>query len=123
MRRILALAVFAAAMNAQAPRPAPVPPKPTAVKQTSPDTTEFTLFKRKDPIQVGEVGLALRGTDKAHQRFQLDLTIDGQKLELKDMYTRIPLRFYVGTNTQAHELVVIRVADDQIVGRLVSPVH
>ncbi len=89
--------------------------------QTKPDVTEFMLFKRKEPIKVGEVSLALRGTDKDHQRYNLDLYINGQRLELKDHYAHIPIRFYVADEMEAHEIVVTSVSDDEITGRLVSP--
>jgi hypothetical protein len=89
--------------------------------QSKPDITEFMLFKRKDPIKVGDVSLALRGTDKNHQKYNIDLIIDNQRLELKDQYAKIPIRFYVGTETEAHELVITSVSDDQVTGRIVSP--
>jgi hypothetical protein len=91
------------------------------VAQSKTDVTDFTLFKRKDPIKIGDVSLALRGTDKNHQRYNIDLVIDGQRFELKDQLAKFPIRFYAGTSTEAHEIVVTSVADDQIVGRLVSP--
>lgn len=91
------------------------------VAQSKPEVTDFTIFKRKDPIKVGDVSLALRGTDKNHQRYNLDLIIDGQRFELKDQLARFPIRFYAGTNTEAHEIVVLSVADDQITGRLTGP--
>ena len=89
--------------------------------QSKTDVTDFMLFKRKDPIKVGDVSLVLRGTDKNHQRYNIDLFIDNQRIEFKDQYAKIPIRFYVGTEMEAHEIVVTSVSDDQIVGRIVVP--
>jgi|WetSurMetagenome_2_1015567.scaffolds.fasta_scaffold456726_1 hypothetical protein len=89
--------------------------------QTARDVTEFTLFKRTEATQIGQVGLTLRGTDVNKQRYSIDLLIEGHKIERKDLDIKIPLYFYVGTNAQPHELVVFKVAADQVVGRLASP--
>lgn len=89
--------------------------------QATRNTVEFTLFKRNQPTQVGEVGLTLKGTDVNKQRFSLDLVVDGHTIEKKDLDIQIPLFIYVGKATQPHEIVVTKVAADQIVGRLVSP--
>jgi hypothetical protein len=91
--------------------------------QPAADTVEFTLFKRAEPIQVGEVGLILRSTDVGKQRFALVLLIDGHRIERKDLDIKIPLYFYVGDRQEPHELVVMRVGQDQIVGRLRTPIH
>jgi hypothetical protein len=89
--------------------------------QSARNTIEFTLFKRNQPTQVGELGLTLKGTDVKQQRFNLDLLVDGHTIEKKDLDIQIPLFVYVGTNTHPHELVVTKVASDQIIGRLVNP--
>lgn len=82
---------------------------------------EFMLFKRDQPTQVGMIGLTLKGTNVGKQRFNLDLIVDGHKIERKDLDIKIPLYIYVGTNTQPHEIVVIKVEADQIVGRMSGP--
>ena len=89
--------------------------------QTARNTVEFTLFKRNQPTQVGELGLTLKSTDVKQQRFSLDVLVDGHTIEKKDLDIQIPLFVYVGKDTQPHELVVTKVAADQIVGRVVSP--
>jgi hypothetical protein len=55
------------------------------------------------------------------QRFKILLIVDGHTIEKKDLDIKIPIYFYSGTNTAPHELVITKVAQDQIVGRLVSP--
>ncbi len=89
--------------------------------QTARDITEFTLFKRNEPTLIGQVGLTLKAADANKQRFSIELQIDGRKLERKDLDIQVPFYFYVGANTQPHELVITKVAQDQIVGRLASP--
>jgi hypothetical protein len=105
MKTALAVLILAASLAAQAAR----------------DVTEFTLFKRTESTTIGQVGLTLKGTDAAKQRYAIELLIDGQKIEKKDLDIKIPLYFYVGANTQPHELVVTKVSQDEIVGRLASP--
>lgn len=104
--RIFTFLVFAAALLAQAAR----------------DVTEFTIFKRSEPVQIlPGVEIALKATDTAKQRYSIDVTIDGHRLERKDLDIRVPFYFYVGANTQSHELVVLKVGADQIVGRISAP--
>jgi hypothetical protein len=90
--------------------------------QSAKEVTEFTIFKRSEPVKVlPGIEIALKGTDAVKQRCAIDLIIDGHKIERKDLDIKIPLYFYVGTNTQPHELLITKVAADQIVGRLSSP--
>jgi hypothetical protein len=105
MRKILALFAIAVVLSAQAAR----------------NTREFELFKRPQPTQVGEIGLLLKGTDVKKQRFSLNLVVDGHTIEKNDLDIQIPLFVYVGRDSEPHELVVTKVAADQITGRLVSP--
>ena len=93
----------------------------TLAAQTARDITEFTLFKRADPIQVGEVGLILQKTDVNKQRYNLTIVVDNHRIEKKDLDIKVPFFVYVGANTSPHELVVTKVGADQISGRLISP--
>ena len=92
--------------------------------QAARDLVEFTLFKRPEPTKVGDVSLVLKGTDANKQRYNIELTFpDGHKIEKKDQDIRIPIFLYIGADTTPHELVVTKVLQDQIVGRLLSPLH
>lgn len=93
----------------------------TLAAQTARDITEFTLFKRDDPIKVGDIGLILKDADVKHQRFKIVIIVDEHSIEKKDMDIKVPFYIYVGNNTSPHELVVTKVGDNQIMGRLVSP--
>ena len=90
--------------------------------QSARDITEFTIFKRKEGVKIlPEVEIVLKGTDVKKQRYKIDLIVEGHKIEKTDQDIKEPLYFYVGSNMQPHELVVMKVTDDQIVGRLAVP--
>lgn len=90
--------------------------------QTAREVTEFTIFKRSEAVKIlPGVEIALKTADAAKQRFAIDVTVDGHKIEKRDMDIRVPFYFVVGDNTQPHELVVLKVGVDQIVGRISAP--
>ncbi|MEO8099554.1 MAG: hypothetical protein ABI811_17785 [Acidobacteriota bacterium] len=91
--------------------------------QVARDLVEFTLFKRPEPTKVGDISLVLKGTDTSKQRYNIEITVDGHKIEKKDQDIRIPIFLYIGADTLPHEIVVTKVTQDQIVGRLLSPLH
>ena len=83
--------------------------------------TEFTLYKRKDPIKLADVSILLKKADSKSNRYTLELQVDDRKIEKKDRQANEPLQFYVGGSRQAHELVVNQVGKDMIVGYLATP--
>ncbi len=85
------------------------------------DYTEFTLYKRKEPIKLDDISILLKKTDVKANRYSLELLVDDRKIEKKDKDVNEPLQFYVGNNRQPYELVVNRVGKDQIVGYLATP--
>jgi hypothetical protein len=90
--------------------------------QTDREVTEFTIFKRGDPVKIlPGVDISLKSVNVGKQRYSIELFIEGHKIEKKDLNIMVPLFFYVGTDTLSHELVVTKVGADQIVGRLSSP--
>lgn len=90
--------------------------------QTVKDVVEFTIFKRNDSTRVVPgVEITLTKIDVLKQRYSIDLIVDGHKIEKRDLDIKVPFYFYVGANTQTHELLVTKVAADQIVGRLAYP--
>jgi hypothetical protein len=82
---------------------------------------EFTLYKRKEPIRLGDVSILLKKTDVKANRYSLELGVDDRKIEKKDRSANEPLQFYVGNGRQPHELVVNQVEKDLIVGYLATP--
>lgn len=83
--------------------------------------TEFTLYKTKQPIKVGDVSILLKKADVKANRYTLELQVDDRKVEKKDRSVNEPLQFYVGNDRQPHELVVNQVGKDLIVGYLAAP--
>lgn len=85
------------------------------------DYTEFTLFKSKEPVKVGDISVLLKKTDVKNSRYSVELYVNDLKIEKKDRTVNEPLQFFVGSEKQPHELVVNRVAQDQIAGYLAAP--
>jgi hypothetical protein len=85
------------------------------------DYIEFTLYKRKDPIKLGDVSVLLKKTDAKANTYTLELQANDRKLEKKDKTANEPVQFYVGRERQPHELVVNEVGKDMIVGYLAIP--
>ena len=85
------------------------------------DYTEFTLYKTKQPIKVGDISILLKKADVKANRYTLELQVDDRKIEKKDRSANEPLQFYVGNDRQPHELVVNQVGKDMIVGYLATP--
>ncbi len=85
------------------------------------DYTEFTLFKSKEPVKVGDISVLLKKTDVKKSRYSIEIYVNDLQIEKKDRTINEPLQFFLGTEKQPHELVVNRVTQDQIVGYLASP--
>jgi chromosome segregation ATPase len=83
--------------------------------------TEFTLYKRKEPIKLADVSILLKKADAKSNRYTLELQVDDRKIEKKDRQANEPLQFYLGGSRQPHELVVNQVGKDMIVGYLATP--
>jgi chromosome segregation ATPase len=83
--------------------------------------TEFTVWKSKDAIRVGEVWIQLKSVDPGKNRFTIELRADDRKIEKKDRTVNEPVQFFVGRNRQPHELVVNQVQKNQIIGYLATP--
>jgi chromosome segregation ATPase len=93
-----------------------------ALKQLGDRTyTEFTLYKRKDPIKLADITILLKKADVKANRYTLEVQADDRKFEKKDKTANEPVQFYVGRNRQPHELVINQVGKDRIVGYLATP--
>jgi DNA repair exonuclease SbcCD ATPase subunit len=82
---------------------------------------EFTLYKGKEPVKLGDVSILLKKADVKASLYTLELRVDDRKIEKKDRSANEPLQFYVGGSRQPHELVVNEVGKDLIVGYLATP--
>jgi DNA repair exonuclease SbcCD ATPase subunit len=82
---------------------------------------EFTLYKGKEPVKLGDVSILLKKADVKASLYTLELRVGDRKIEKKDRSANEPLQFYVGGSRQPHELVVNEVGKDLIVGYLATP--
>jgi len=82
---------------------------------------EFTLYKGKEPVKLGDVSILLKKADIKASLYTLELRVDDRKIEKKDRSANEPLQFYVGRGRQPHELVVNQVGKDLVVGYLATP--
>ena len=85
------------------------------------DYIEFTLYKRKEPIRIGDVSILLKKTDTQANTYTLDLHVGDRKVEKKDRTANEPVQFFVGRERQPHELVINEVGKDRISGYLAVP--
>lgn len=85
------------------------------------DYFEFDIPKSKQLQRVGPLGVALRKTDTKRKRFNVDLLVDDNKLEKKNVNLYEPV--YLNTPEFAHpvELVVNRVDKNRVTGYISVP--
>src|SRR5262249_6406455 len=83
---------------------------------------EFTLTKSKAPQRVGPIQLHLAKTDAKKSKYTMTVFADDREIEKKDRTSGEPVQFYVGGARSApYEIVVFKVAKDQITGYLSTP--
>jgi hypothetical protein len=82
---------------------------------------EFNLGKTKDPQKVGDISLMLKRTDPKKNKYTVDLIVDDQRVEKKDRTVNEPVQFLTSKARQPYEVVVNKVAKDQITGYLSTP--
>lgn len=80
------------------------------------DYFEFDLSKSKQLQRVGPLSLALRKADTKHKRYNIDMVVDDNKLEKKNVNLLEPV--YITSSDSFHpvELVVNRVDKDHVTG-------
>ena len=82
---------------------------------------EFNLGKTKQPQRVGDITLQLKKTDPKHNKFTVDVMADDKLYEKKDKNVNEPVQFYTSKAKQPYEIVVNKIAKNQIVGYLSTP--
>ncbi len=85
------------------------------------DYVEFDIPKSKDLSRVGPFSLALRKTDPKHKRYNVDMMVDDNRLEKKNVNLLEPVYITSPEWTQPAELVVNRVDKDRIKGYISTP--
>lgn len=82
---------------------------------------EFDLKKTKAPQRIGDIAVQLKKADANKNRYTIEVVADDKRFERKDKSINEPVQFYTSKARQPYELVVNRVAKDQIVGYLATP--
>ncbi len=82
---------------------------------------EFTLGKTRKPQRVGPISVKLNGTDRGKNMYSLELWADDKKIVKKQRSLLEPVQFYVVGTRVPYELVVNKVARNEITGYLATP--
>ncbi len=85
------------------------------------DYFEFDIAKSKTLQRVGPVSVALRKADVKHKRYNLDMMVDDNKLEKKNVNLFEPVYITSSDWAQPLELVVNRVDKDRVKGYISTP--
>lgn len=85
------------------------------------DYYEFTLNGKGDKQKVGTVTVELRGTNVKKGLYTLRLGVDDMNLEKKNRSVNEPIFFYTQGSRSSLELVINKVAKNQVVGYLSVP--
>ncbi|MGH9617478.1 MAG: hypothetical protein ACRD28_12120 [Acidobacteriaceae bacterium] len=82
---------------------------------------EFTLRKGQRPTSVSIVKLQLRKADTKHSRYTLTIFSNDNHIEKKNRDIDEPVQFYTGNPPMLFEVVVNRIARNQVSGYLSAP--
>ena len=85
------------------------------------DYFEFDILKSKQAQRVGPVSVALRKSDVKKKRYNLDLMVDDNKLEKKNVNLLEPVYIALPEWPQPLELVVNQVTKDRVAGYISVP--
>lgn len=127
----LVTAKLASSAKPPASPPKPVTPLPTAHTLASTAATPpqpparryfpFDLLKTKVPTTIGEIQIAIRGTDQKNNRYSMDLYA-GNKIERRmDCAINQTVQFYVAGKPLPYEIVVSQVQKDEVFGYVSAP--
>jgi chromosome segregation ATPase len=85
------------------------------------DYYEFTLSGKGKRSRIGNLLVELRGTNTKRNQYTVALYVDDLRLEKKDRSVDEPIYFYTRGTRSPSELVINRVAKDQVTGYLSVP--
>jgi hypothetical protein len=85
------------------------------------DRIPFDLLKTKVPTQIGDIQIAIRGTDLKKNRYTMDLYAD-DKVTLEGNHSvNEAVQFYLAGRQLPHEIVVTEVRKDEVIGYVSAP--
>ncbi len=85
------------------------------------DYFEFDMVKSKQLQRVGPVSLALRKADTKHKRYNINMVVDDNQLEKKNVNLLEPVYFTMADLPHPVEMVVNRVDKDRVAGYISVP--
>jgi chromosome segregation ATPase len=85
------------------------------------DRIAFHLSKSKSLLKVGDVRLRLRGADTKRNKYTLEVLADDTAVVKREKNVNEPVQFYVTGSTQPYEIVITRIAKDEVTGYLATP--
>jgi len=85
------------------------------------DYYEFTVSGKGQKSKVGNLSLEVRGTDVKKNLFTVALYVDDKRLEKKNRSIDEPIYFYTSGSRAPLELVINKVAKNQVTGYLSVP--
>jgi phage-related minor tail protein len=85
------------------------------------DYLEFTIAGKNQPQKVGNVTIELKGTNDKKNRANLVVTVEDKRYEDKNRMTNQPLIFYTTDSHTPEEVVINRIAKNQISGYVSVP--
>jgi DNA polymerase III gamma/tau subunit len=87
------------------------------------DYFEFDILKSKQMSSVGPLRIALRKADVKRKRYNLDMLVDDNKLEKKNVNLYEPVYVMTPEWGQPVELLVNKVTKDRVAGYISVPKH
>ncbi len=67
------------------------------------------------------ISILLKRADQSSRKYTLEVISDDQRVQKRDKTVNEPVQFYVARKKQPYEIVVNRVAKDEITGYLATP--
>src|SRR6202000_1090183 len=75
---------------------------------------EFDLKKGQTEKKFGNVTVAMKKSDPKHNVYTVKVPANDKRIEKRDKTTNEPVQFYISSSRQPYEIVVNKVAKDEI---------
>jgi chromosome segregation ATPase len=85
------------------------------------DYFEFTVAGKNKPQKVGNVTVELKGVNEKRNQFSVAMTVEDKRFEKKNRALNEPIFFYTSGTRIPEEIVINKVAKDQVSGYISVP--
>src|SRR5277367_6459007 len=82
---------------------------------------EFTIAGKNKPQKVGNITVELKGVNEKKNQYSLAMTVEDKKFDKKNRALNEPIFFYTAGTKMPDEIVINKVAKDQISGYISVP--